>query len=578
MATVVAVAASLVALVLRFRRGTREERQQIRWLAYVGIAWAVFLLGLFLSTIGVSEGESPTVAGVLFLLFFLTLGVGIPVAVGVAVLKYRLYDIDVIIRNTILYAVLAGLFTLVYLAVVVGVGTAVGSKSNAFLTMVAAVIVAVAFQPARRRATHLANRIVYGKRATPYEVLSEFSERMVGTHAAEEMLPRMAQILGEGTGARRADVWLKVGGELRPAASWPPGDGAPAGPLAISEEELPVISGADQVLPVRHHGELLGALAVAMPPSEPLTPTQEKLLADLASQAGLVLRNARLIEELRASRARLVAAQDQERRKLERNLHDGAQQQLVALAVKVKLAQAVATRDPQKTEALLSEVQSDAQDALENLRDLARGIYPPLLADQGLLAALQAQARKVTVPVTVDAASIGRYAQEVEAAVYFCCLEALQNVAKYADASSVSVRLRTEDGQLSFEVSDDGRGSKPRRLPSGPGCRTWPIAWPPWEARSRCNPIQVQEQGYGAGFLSPVMGAERWCKWKGESGTDGVRVHIGSQTTEGGPMTERELARGAARRLAIIRHAQEVTGNVAGTCRYYGITRQAYHG
>ena len=127
---------------------------------------------------------------------------------------------------------------------------------------------------------------------------------------------------------------------------------------------------------------------------------------------------------------RLVAAQDQERRRLERNLHDGAQQQLVALAVKVKLAQVLAARDPQKSEALLSEVQTDAQDALENLRDLARGIYPPLLADQGLSAALQAQARKAAVPVTVDADSIGRYPQEAEAAVYFCCLEALQNVAK----------------------------------------------------------------------------------------------------------------------------------------------------
>src|SRR5439155_3011466 len=137
------------------------------------------------------------------------------------------------------------------------------------------------------------------------------------------------------------------------------------------------------------------------------------------------------------SRMRLVAAQDKERRRLERNLHDGAKQQLVALAVKVKLAQVVAGRDPQKTEAILTEVQTDAQDALENLRDLARGIYPPLLADQGLVAALQAQARKAAVPVTVEAAVIARYPQEAEAAVYFCCLEAMQNVAKYAEASSV---------------------------------------------------------------------------------------------------------------------------------------------
>src|SRR5439155_2152278 len=169
------------------------------------------------------------------------------------------------------------------------------------------------------------------------------------------------------------------------------------------------------------------------------------------------------------SRMRLVAAQDKERRRLERNLHDGAKQQLVALAVKVKLAQVVAGRDQQRTEAIYTEVQSDAQDALENLRDLARGIYPPLLADQGLFAALQSQARKAAMPVTVDADSLGRYPQEAEAAVYFCCLEALQNVAKYADASSVRVKLGIEDGELTFEVSDDGRGFDSATTPLGSG-------------------------------------------------------------------------------------------------------------
>ena len=467
-AAVIGGAACLVALVLRFRRGTREERQQIKWLGYAAGAAAGVILWVFGSLV-VCQCDNPPGGDASFIVLMSVLTFGIPGAVGVAVLKYRLYDIDVIIRKTILYAVLAGFFTLVYLAVVVGVGVMVGTPSNTFLTMLAAVIVAVAFQPARRRATHLANRLVYGKRATPYEVLSEFAERMVGTHAAEEILPRMAQILAEGTGARRATVWLKVGDELHPAASWPSADGSPAGPVGIRGEDLPEISGVDQTLPVRHHGELLGALAVAMPPSEPITPTQHKLLAGLASQAGLVLRNAKLIEELRASRTRLVAAQDQERRRLERNLHDGAQQQLVALAVKVRLAQTVVARDPQRTEAILSEVQSDAQDALENLRDLARGIYPPLLADQGLLAALQAQARKVPVPVTVEAVLVGRYPQEAEAAVYFCCLEALQNVAKYADASSARVTLAADDGHLTFEVSDDGRGFEAIKTPMGSG-------------------------------------------------------------------------------------------------------------
>jgi signal transduction histidine kinase len=214
---------------------------------------------------------------------------------------------------------------------------------------------------------------------------------------------------------------------------------------------------------------LLGALAVETSRREPLNPTQEKLIADLAGQAGLILRNVRLIEELRASRQRLVAAQDEERRRLERNIHDGAQQQLVALAVKLRLARTLAGKDGEKAEALLDELQGETQDAMENLRDLARGIYPPLLADRGLAAALEAQARKSPVPVEVDSDGVGRYPQEAEAAAYFCVLEALQNVAKYADATGVVVRLAEEEGRLLFSVTDDGVGFDPDRTPKGSG-------------------------------------------------------------------------------------------------------------
>jgi signal transduction histidine kinase len=212
------------------------------------------------------------------------------------------------------------------------------------------------------------------------------------------------------------------------------------------------------VVEVVDQGEELGALAVSMPASDPMNPAKEKLVRDLAAQAGLVLRNVRLIEELRASRQRLVAAQDEERRKIERNIHDGAQQQLVALSVKLRLAQGLVTKDAARAEAMLSDLQTETRRALEDLRDLARGIYPPLLADKGLGVALEAQARKGAVPTTVAATGIGRYDQDVEAAVYFCALEALNNVAKYAEASSASVNLTASNGDLRFEVTDDGRG------------------------------------------------------------------------------------------------------------------------
>jgi signal transduction histidine kinase len=206
-----------------------------------------------------------------------------------------------------------------------------------------------------------------------------------------------------------------------------------------------------------------------MPASDPMNPSKERLVADLAAQAGLVLRNVRLIEELRASRRRIVTAQDERAKQLERNLHDGAQQQLVALGVELNLARHVAERDAPEVAATLDRLQAQATDALENLRDLARGIYPPLLADQGLVVALGAQARKATIPVEIEGEGVGRYPQEVEAAVYFCCLEALQNVAKYANASTARVRLVGEVRRVTFEVSDDGSGFDPARTPPGTG-------------------------------------------------------------------------------------------------------------
>jgi signal transduction histidine kinase len=450
------------------RRGAQAEmRQQLHWFALVleailGIAFIDAVLA------GFFQADLPEASANVLLLVLVALG--IPAAIGVAVMKYHLYELDVVVNKALVYTGLAGFITLVYVAIVVGIGALLGSgdQANVPLSIAATAIVAVAFQPVRERVQRFANRLVYGQRATPYEVLSEFSERLGGAYAAADLLPRMARILAEGTGAQRSDVWLVVAGRLRPEAAWPE-DAPPLDPLPV--EPFP-----DDLFPVRHQDELLGALSLEKRPGESLTATEQSLVEHLAGQAGLVLRNVGLteellarLEELRASRQRLVAAQDEERRKLERNLHDGAQQQLVALSVKARLAQQLARRDPAKVAQMLEQIQSDTSDALENLRDLARGIYPPLLADQGLVAALEAQARKAAVPTTVDGHGIGRFGQDVEAAVYFSCLEALQNVAKYAEASRVAISLASGDGSLTFEVTDDGRGFDRSALTYGTG-------------------------------------------------------------------------------------------------------------
>jgi signal transduction histidine kinase len=450
--------AAIAALVVRYRRSRGEERQQIRWLAYVvGTTVIVVISGLVTALIvGESFGES--LAAALFVLVgFGLVGIGVPIAMGVAVMRYRLYDLDLVVKKTVVFAVVAGTLTIVALAAALAVPVLVvgaGLSGWEFGLLMFGVLLGTITGPLRRWARRIADRLVYGGRATPYEVLTQFAERVGETYATEDVLPRMAHVVGRATGAVAARVLLRVGAEQREVARWP------------DDRDL---DAPELVVPVIHQTEELGALAVSMPASDPMNPAKERLVRDLAAQAGPVLRNVRLIEELRASRQRLVAAQDQERRRIERNIHDGAQQQLVALAVKLRLADAFVGKDEAKAHAMLVDLQAETGEALENLRDLARGIYPPLLADRGLVAALEGQARKSPIPVSVDGDGVGRYAQEVEAAVYFCALEALQNVAKYAEASRVLVRLTAPDGQLRFEVEDDGRGFDPGATGYGTG-------------------------------------------------------------------------------------------------------------
>jgi Histidine kinase len=454
----VAAAAPLV----RMRRSRVDERQQLKWISYAVIVSGSALV--LLSLAYVFDPAFPSwPSNVAFGLGF---GVALPVAAGIAIFKHRLYDIDIVISRTLVFGALAAFITAVYVGIAVGIGALIGGggKPNLGLSILATAIVAAGFQPVRERVQKVANRLVYGKRATPYEVLSQFSERVAESYATDDVMPRMARVLAEGTGAQRADVWMRSGTTWRDAAVWPV-DAVPAEPVPVSNGTLPAIDGANRKVEVRHQGDLLGALSITKRSGESLTPVEENLLSHLAGQAGLVLKNVGLtsdlqarLEELRASRQRLVTAQDGERRRLERNLHDGAQQHLVALKVKLGLAEMLMGRDPDKAKATLDQLKGDADEALETLRDLARGIYPPLLADKGLQAALESQARKVTVPVRVEADRIGRYSQEVEAAVYFSVLEALQNVQKYAQASRADVRLREQDGELRFSVTDDGQG------------------------------------------------------------------------------------------------------------------------
>ena len=459
---------AVASLSMRFRTSRGEERQQIRLLAYVGLIAIVLLALTFVTGFGLGDDETSTLNDLSFLAFFLAFGIGIPAAAAIAVLRYRLWDLDVVLKRAIVATILLLLLVAVsgVVLLVIG-GLVVGPLDAPGAALVMGIGIGALAWPLLRLSRRIADRIAYGERATPYEVLTQFSDRMAESYATDDVLPRMAAIVGEGTGAKGVTIWLLVGGQLRPATAWPVSDDE------VADEDLaPAATLADltgDVFLVRHQGEQLGAITVAMHANDPMNQTKEKLIKDLAGQAGLVLRNVRLIEELRASRRRLVAAQDAERRRLERNIHDGAQQQLVALQVKQRLADGMIERDPTKARELVRQLQADTAEALDALRDLARGIYPPLLADKGLGSALESQARKSPVPVTVESDSLGRYSQEVEAAVYFCALEAMNNLAKYAGASSAMVSLSQVDGTLTFAVSDDGVGFVPAEASGGTG-------------------------------------------------------------------------------------------------------------
>ena len=473
-----AILTAIAGLVVKYRRANRDGRQQIKWVAFAAAVILFFVVAFPVAASTVLPADLVTGAAgtALFAISTMTI-ILLPIAMAVAILRYRLYDIDLVINRTLAYGALAVIITVIYIGVVVGIGGIVGraGQANLVLSLVATALVAVAFQPLRNRAQRIANRLVYGDRATPYEVLSRFSERIGETTASDETLAEMARVLAQGTGATRAEVWLRAASSMHRAAQYPD-TGQPSEPVPLEANGRIQIAGADTVVPVSHKGELLGALAIVKRKGESLTPIEQKLLADLAHQAGLVLKNVGLaadlrqrLEELRASRERLVSAQDAERRRLERNIHDGAQQNLVALKIKLGLARQAWKKQPERMGTLLEELTADADESLNTLRELARGIYPPLLADKGLATALEAQGRRSPIPVELSAESTGRYRADLEAGIYFCCLEALQNAAKYSGASRVEIQLSQRNGEVIFAVKDDGRGYDAAHVKRGSG-------------------------------------------------------------------------------------------------------------
>ncbi len=368
---------------------------------------------------------------------------------------------------------LAGLVAWVYVVVVLGGGALIGRTDSPSLplSVLATTLVALSYAHVQAALARAATRWGLGG-ATPYDVLSHFSDAVTSAYDNDELPARMAMLLAQGTGAKWAQVWLNVSGHVALAATWPTDVDADPTPPTLQPAGSVVSGDGSRVLPVRHGGQLLGVLRLQERPGLPLTLVEERLFAGLAAQAGLVLRWVRLqaeldnrraellirSQELEASRERLIASQDAERSRLERDLHDGAQQHLVALTVNLRVAYTIVDRSPVRAATVLAKQAVAADVAIETLSTLSRGIYPRKLADEGLGAALRSAVAGSAMPVAIDTAGLQRLPPPVEAALYFCCMEAVQNAAKHSEAAMVSVRLMEDSDRWVLTVADDGTG------------------------------------------------------------------------------------------------------------------------
>jgi signal transduction histidine kinase len=451
-------------LLARMRHADPITRRQIGWVALaIVVNITLTLLNVAVDPFGTENRAWLILDSVSTLI--------VMVAMAIAIMRFRLYEIDRIISRSVTFGVLAVFIGGVYVGIVVGVH-AVIPDAGFWLSIVASVIVAIAFQPARRRVERWANRLVYGERATPYEVLVRFSRRSAEL-PDDELLARVPRLIVDGTGASTAALWVRSDVGFRTAASEP----ADAPQRHLGRDDVFVDPDADYSVPVFHDGELLGGLSLVKPSGESVTPPEQELLADLAAGLGSALRNARLtaqlrlqIAELEASRERVLAASDAARRALEHDLDSGPQQTLVAVKVKLgPIRKRAEQLGATKAANLLEQLETAAGDAIASVREFAGGIYPPLLEAEGLAVAIGQQARSSTIPVQVHGDGVGRHPRDIEAAIYFSVLEALQNTAKYAEASSATVTIRERGGALTFEVCDDGRGFDESTVSRGAG-------------------------------------------------------------------------------------------------------------
>ncbi len=436
---------SAASLVVRFRRSGSKERQQIKWLTFAASAIPVWFL--------VSPLVQETVP-VLFEIGETLAFAGVPVAVGIAVLKYRLYDIDLIINRTLVYGALTASVISIYIFVVGYLGALLRTESDLLVSLIATGLVAVLFAPLRNRLQRGVNRLLYGERDDPYAALSRLGQRLEATLAPEAVLPTVVRTVKEALRLPYAAVEIRRNGSFEIAAET-------GGPVEDTAS-----------LPLLYGGEPVGRLILGRRAGEAdFTPADRRLLDDLARQIGVAVHATRLTEEalrlsadLQKSREQLVTAREEERRRLRRDLHDGLGPQLASLTMKAEAARDFLESAPERSGALLEEITTQAQEAVTDVRRLVYGLRPPALDDLGLLGTLKVQAAHGDhngLSVTIEAPEeLPPLPAAVEVAAYRIVQEAVTNAARHAAACNCTVRIAPDEqaNVLRLEVTDDGRG------------------------------------------------------------------------------------------------------------------------
>jgi signal transduction histidine kinase len=440
-----------VLLLWRYRGADHEERVLMRGLIGV-VVLSVTLLALVAAVAQLGGGSTwftEAALGVVSIMAILLLSS----TFVVGILRYRLFDIDVVLRRSAVFLLLWWVIAGIYVAVAAAPGLALGGRVSVQAAVLLTMLVAILFQPVRRRLEALADRWVFGRRVNRYELVRSFGATLELSTHPEALLQRLAATVRDGLGAPWVTVALleERAGEQR----------------VVARSEAGVRTGEPELTQELRRGEeMVGRLECGAKRGGYITADRE-LLETLAGQAAPVIANLRLtaqlaerLVELERSRARIFTAQELERRRIERDLHDGAQQEMVAILAKIGLARSQVERG-RLPDDVLDELQDDVLELLTDLRELAHGIHPAVLSDQGLVAAVEARADRLAVPVTVRADETlraWRLGDDIEGAAYFIVCEALTNVVKHSGATSTEVALETAGNLLRIGVRDNGTG------------------------------------------------------------------------------------------------------------------------